>query len=125
MRYSVKALRKLNLGAGCLHLASAIALIVFVMDYLCKNEDRVKTATYTIADGDLKKDVSSTAGVVASLVISLTIITAIFHFVVWFYKKYYRKAVEKTRNNYLRWVEYVITATMMTIAIAYRRVKHQ
>ena len=141
MKYKVTFLRSLNLAAGCLHLLSGIGLIVYTCISFDNSLNTIDTSTYNVVIRncnedtlpsnntfeandtclavDLKKDFGTDTTIVVLMIICLTFLTALFHFIVFALKKYYKSAIEETQNNYLRWIEYGITATTMVIVIGF------
>lgn len=139
MKYNVKTLSSLNLGAGILQLISAIGLIIYAILYFDASENTIDTSTYNVSLTTCNNDDINSCDVISSnngynvtttknfdsstetlvvLVILFAVLTSIFHFVIYSKKSYYENAINKG-NNILRWIEYSITATIMVILIAF------
>ena len=135
MKYPVETLRKLNLSAGCLHLISLIALVVFTIAAYNSDANTVDTSTYNVslvACGEAEtcdiisgtrgynvtttKNFSSDTDVLVALVFVFVFLTAVFHLIIYKLPSYTN--LVENGNNFIRWVEYSITATIMLILIA-------
>lgn len=112
----MSSLRKWNIGAGLLHLASMFGVL-----FLSNNFTLPVTATYmtgppgsTFADPTLLFDVNVSYAIALFLGLS-----AFFHFLV-ASKAYFGKYIEQLRNsrNMFRWVEYSISSSVMIFVIS-------
>ena len=112
----IKPLRKWNIAAGLLHLASMIAVLS-----LSNNFSLPVTATYmTGPPGSTVTSpiqlFSNNVGYTVALFLGLS---ALFHFLVsskWFFAKYAEGL--KRHQNMFRWVEYSLSSSVMIFLIA-------
>lgn len=127
------ALSTLNLSAACLHIGCAVGFSIYfpiinqthpndptsgiemsIRDHvLClKRKGDTVTSSWlsvTLQNPDIK--------LVQGLVILFFTITGIFHLIYYFNSSLYNNMIHR-QNNYLRWIEYSITSTLMLYIIA-------
>jgi hypothetical protein len=84
----------------------------------------VRQEVITFADGEYErgehfaeKVVDSNERLIISMIIGFVFITALFHAFYAFSGKYYTSMINRG-NNWVRWVEYAITATLMLVILA-------
>ena len=115
-------LQRYNLAMGAVHLFSGI-FILANLNKVPENFREIQTYTSKVVIGDganeygygFKKAAKANLPVLIAI---FFIITAIFHFIYAYGKStFYRKFISDGVNP-LRWVEYSITATIMTVIIA-------
>ena len=123
------SLRNYNLVLGILHLILAIVFYIYFRSLdKTNNVDGINLSLYNhvfkfnetenIFEAMNEEFADLGDNFVTTLIINFFAITAGFHFFYAFdYGGLYSKAVE-SGNNYFRWIEYSITATMMLVIIA-------
>lgn len=115
-KISARSLKKLNIIAGCLHLAQAVAVLVLSKSLLVpvsgnylefdKATETLQPTTTTLFNVDLPW-----------LIAAFFFLSAFFHFTIAsVYNKRYNADL-KLGINKLRWVEYAISASTMMVAI--------
>ncbi|MBC7581265.1 heliorhodopsin HeR [Aeromicrobium sp.] len=111
----LRSLRKLNIAAGFLHLASLVAVLL-----LSNTASLPVIASYEIEPGKAYADpvllFNSRIAIVVALFLGLS---ATFHFIVaskWFFKRY--TASLQKHINVFRWVEYSLSSSLMIYLIA-------
>jgi ABC-type multidrug transport system permease subunit len=111
----IQSLRKWNLSAGFLHLASLIAVLI-----LSNSASLPVVASYEIEPGKAYANpvllFNSRIAIVIALFLGLS---ATFHFIVassWFFERY--TASLKKHINVFRWVEYSLSSSLMIYLIA-------
>lgn len=127
----VKSLRRWNLAAGILHgisFTAALVLVIIFIDQSVSTELRTDYKVYDAASPTL--DIGGPFSVVSTslgfyklswLILAFPFITALFHFVIALNPvinaSYSQSTLQEGRNPY-RWIEYSITASIMTWVIA-------
>jgi len=128
-------LQQYNRGAMMLHLGSAVGFGTYFLASDSTSAPpgvelslRDHQLTFTDVSGNLSYNYSSTSNVVISiktiqwLLVAFFIITAFFHLYYYladgFISHQYSDMI-KNKNNFLRWIEYSISATMMLYIIAF------
>jgi hypothetical protein len=142
----VNKLANLNLAAGFLHASLGIGLTAWAAAKFDNSINSVDTSTYIVNPTDYVVDVDDDVDVddhddsfeqagqkinvgvkrviptdtssIIIMVLLFTFITAIFHFVVYGLRKSLYTEMVNKENNWLRWCEYSITATLMIILIS-------
>lgn len=112
----------LNLAAGILHCI--IGVIVAVWWSTTPNRGKgVSTSMYTAQTVNstvvLKKDFDDVYGLVIALILAIVFITACFHFVLYGLKNSLYKKMIGQKNNFMRWVEYAITSSMLILVLLF------
>ncbi len=114
---TLKGLRRLNLGAGVLHLVSAVVMVIIAADFTLP----ITTFNLNGPPGTpVENGVLSTFADVqlAPLTAAFLLLSACFHFLISTvgFKKY-GDELRHGRNRF-RWVEYALSSTLMIITIA-------
>lgn len=132
---SLSLLDKLNAAACALHVAVGAGCAAWAASELDSSSNGVDTSTYiittntdtpcagkTIQQGTqsicLSTDeiVGSNVWMVMGLILTFVFITALFHLALVMARKRYNVLVDD-KNNYVRWIEYAVTATLMVVVI--------
>jgi hypothetical protein len=95
-----------------------------------KNPDPINNALYAInsevetsssgemgVQAKLIQVTSSSGNLIISLIVAFTVFTAAIHLIYFFAKNFYSKMIAD-QNNWVRWLEYAISATIMLVIIA-------
>jgi hypothetical protein len=111
-------LRRLNLGAGILHLLQGVAMLL-----LSNGLQLPVSATYATAQPGQALDASRLSTLfsyrLGTAVAVFSLLSASFHFLVaspWGFPRYLRELA--ARRNRFRWVEYSVSASLMIVLIA-------
>ena len=111
-------LRRLNLGAGILHLAQGVAMLV-----LSNGLKLPVSATFATAQPGQALDASRLSTLfsyrLGPAVAAFSLLSAAFHFLVaspWGFPRYLRELA--AQRNRFRWVEYSLSASLMIVLIA-------
>ncbi len=114
---TLSGLRKLNIGAGLLHLVSAVAMTVIAADFTLP----ITTFNLNGPPGTpVSEGVLSTWADVqlGPLTAGFLYLSAFFHFVIATVgRSRYAKELRRGRNRF-RWVEYSLSSTLMIVIIA-------
>lgn len=130
-------LANMNLAAGVLHTLMGLGLTAWAATSFDNSINAVDTSLWTIGmrpvnDASQHADVvgpqrfnvtvdkttSSNTVMLIILVILFVFITAIFHYTVYGLRNITYKDMINSSNNWLRWVEYCITSTIMIVLIS-------
>ena len=122
---SPKTLKGWNISMGCVQLGMAIWLTILFND---KNLFKSENTFYVGVEPDYSDDgalvktkyeLKNAENInVGAETVAFFYTTAFFHFLYALLGKRYEDMVYKQNNNYLRWIEYSITATLMIRIIA-------
>ena len=122
-------LRTMNAVASGVHLFNALVPLVYILwkkggDFSTPaiRTNLTYTKTYPVGPNETKTEVVDIAEQWNALLIFLLItfsgVTAIFHAGIALSGNLYGRMI-KGRNNYLRWMEYALTSTIMLVIIAF------
>jgi Heliorhodopsin len=122
--FSKKGLTTANFVAFALHLTVGIAMSTWYFSVKGKNPDAIPTALFDVVpcgergvETCLKAVTGHNADFLISLMLIFIFFTALMHLVYGIFQKWYHKMLD-SQNNWMRWVEYAISATILFVVIA-------
>jgi hypothetical protein len=112
-------LHTMNIGAASLHTVVGIGLASWYFTSKRGGAGTVRTATFTLsANGQACPATAPTEHLLISMLLSLIFFTAIVHVLYTCFKTHYGLMIQN-ENNYCRWMEYAVSATVLLVTIAF------
>ena len=119
-----KKLHKLNVGASILHAGIGVGMAAWYFTSKNRDPDKVKTSLYKLytcgKPGEdapcLKKVIQGNANGIMAMMLTFIFFTSMMHMVYACCRKWYSRMMG-AENNYARWIEYSISATILLVAI--------
>lgn len=109
----------MNIGAAIAHLVLGIVLSAWYFTSDRKGDDVIKTATYVLGPtGESTRITPSYENTMIILLLVVVFFTSAIHVIYATRTKWYNGMIED-KNNYVRWIEYAISATILIVAIAF------
>ena len=118
------SIRTLNLVAAIVHLLVLIVIITLFVS-LYHPSYNINTSTYMLTSKTVEnspeeiislKVVQNMEYILPGLIITFVFITVVFHFIYFGLDKIYKQMMNN-ENNYIRWLEYALSASVMLIVI--------
>lgn len=119
-----KKLHKLNVGASILHAGIGVGMAAWYFTSKNRDPDKVKTSLYKLytcgKPGEdapcLKEVIQGNANGIMAMMLTFIFFTSMMHMVYACCRKWYSRMMG-AKNNYSRWIEYSISATILLVAI--------
>ena len=119
-----KKLHKLNVGASILHAGIGVGMAAWYFTSKNRDPDKVKTSLYKLytcgKPGEdapcLKEVIQGNANGIMAMMLTFIFFTSMMHMVYACCRKWYSRMMG-AENNYARWIEYSISATILLVAI--------